>query len=359
MATDGNDEYENILHAYFKGNVNADYIIADGSYSIGSEKLGALSFTDSDGNIFYYGTGTSFSRTQTFILGGSAGTNYFSGSGVLSLAFGINPYYTTPEGSYNTTLNVDCGILFQSAKSNGGYATHDNYLCNSMELRACNISLIGDNTSTKSVISLNCKNIRLTGTTKINGFQVGSGQSPYFESIPVISSAGVMEVGKYIDFHDASTESYDFTARLYCQDTYGMYLAVRTGSSGNFRIPGTFYSNGTAITSDERLKTDISEYGDNWEKAYFEIDPIQFRYKSSTDKLHSGVVAQQVSKVLKDNNLSDSGIVLKALHPTEGLPEQYFVNYNEFIPLNMHMIQKLYKRVEELEAEVKRLGGNI
>lgn len=73
--------------------------------------------------------------------------------------------------------------------------------------------------------------------TNDNGYITSSGSCSYATSagnantvdgkhvtnwggIPFVASDGVMEVGKYIDFHDSQSESADFSTRLYCSGTY-------------------------------------------------------------------------------------------------------------------------------------------
>ena len=41
-----------------------------------------------------------------------------------------------------------------------------------------------------------------------------------WNGIPFVASDGVMEVGKFIDFHDSQSESEDYSTRLYCSGTY-------------------------------------------------------------------------------------------------------------------------------------------
>lgn len=41
-----------------------------------------------------------------------------------------------------------------------------------------------------------------------------------WNGIPFVASDGVMEIGKFIDFHDSQSESADYSTRLYCSGTY-------------------------------------------------------------------------------------------------------------------------------------------
>lgn len=74
---------------------------------------------------------------------------------------------------------------------------------------------------------------------KLDGYHVNNGNT--WNSIPVIKSDGVMEVGKYIDFH-YNTTNYDYSTRLQVQGNYSNVVNLPTAS-------GTL-----ALTSDLPMK---------------------------------------------------------------------------------------------------------
>ena len=76
------------------------------------------------------------------------------------------------------------------------------------------------------------RNIALTGTITGNANFDGSGNisiatsvnnvpasGNWFKGIPTVTSAGVMEIGKYIDFHNAADSTTDYDVRLQCNGT--------------------------------------------------------------------------------------------------------------------------------------------
>lgn len=66
----------------------------------------------------------------------------------------------------------------------------------------------------------------------VDGYHVnGSNVAPYGH-IPSIGNDGVMEVGKYIDFHNDNSGKYDFSTRLQTTDNYGnsVYLPSHNGT---------------------------------------------------------------------------------------------------------------------------------
>lgn len=66
----------------------------------------------------------------------------------------------------------------------------------------------------------------------VDGYHVnGSNVAPYGH-IPSIENDGIMEVGKYIDFHNDNSGKYDFSTRLQTTDNYGnsVYLPSHNGT---------------------------------------------------------------------------------------------------------------------------------
>ncbi len=86
--------------------------------------------------------------------------------------------------------------------------------------------------------------INVTSTTKntnlnadlLDDFHVQEYQNsgPSFARIPVIHSDGVMEVGKYLDFHDSGNDGVDFTARLYSSS--GLLATYNTISAPSINL---------------------------------------------------------------------------------------------------------------------------
>ena len=57
-------------------------------------------------------------------------------------------------------------------------------------------------------------------TSAGNANTVGGKYLTNWNGIPFVASDGVMEVGKYIDFHDSQSESANYSTRLYCSGTH-------------------------------------------------------------------------------------------------------------------------------------------
>ena len=121
--------------------------------------------------------------------------------------------------------------------ANGGNAdTVDGYHANGLLTALSNsdkgISItVGGTTKSISNISVNYASSAGNADT-VDGYQVnGSNVAPYGH-IPSIENDGVMEVGKYIDFHNDNSGKYDFSTRLQTTGNYGnsVYLPSHNGT---------------------------------------------------------------------------------------------------------------------------------
>jgi len=142
------------------------------------------------------------------------------------------------------------------------------------------------------------------------------------------------------------------TVRLY---TMGSGGGVYLGVSGS-----------TAITSDETLK-DLYTVDDKYIDFFNKLNPVAYKYKVG-HRTHLGFGAQSVEKALYDSGLNTeefAGILVdKNVDIGEGeklspdgkthFDKLYSIRYEEFIALNTLMIQKLQKRISELEGLLGR-----
>ena len=90
---------------------------------------------------------------------------------------------------------------------------------------------------------------------------------------------------------------------------------------------GTWTWNGTAcqITSDQRLKQQITDIDDKLLDAWEDVDLVQFKYndavneKGNAARLHTGYVVQQIDEACKSHNvdISDYGLYCHEEYPQE------------------------------------------
>lgn len=125
-----------------------------------------------------------------------------------------------------------------------------------------------------------------------------------------------------------------------------------------------------AWSSDRRIKKDIKVIDSKYEDFYMNLKPVKFKYKDDdTDVIHLGFIAQEVLESMEncdisekefyglqytDHSKTESGLKLfQSIYPN--MTDIYNLDYEQFIPLNTMMIQKLYKRIEELENTIKEI----
>lgn len=170
------------------------------------------------------------------------------------------------------------------------------------------------------------------------------------------NSAGKFYFGSssaYVD-ESALTVLRGKTVRIYHHSGGGVYL----GSSGS-----------TAITSDENLK-DIFDIDNKYVDFFNRLNPIAYKYKVG-HRTHMGFGARAVENALVESGLETedfAGIIIQKdvdigadeIMSPDGathFDELYSLRYEEFIALNTMMIKVAFKKIADLEQEIKKLKG--
>lgn len=177
------------------------------------------------------------------------------------------------------------------------------------------------------------------------GVRIYSGnKNPYF----AVYSNGV--------YMSAMSSSHWNTIYVVNSGSYGAYLYSGTGYIG-----GTWYISGYQSTSsDENKKNTINPISDTYEKFFDNIGCYTFKFNDGTsDRLHCGFVSQRIKDSLDKAGISTQdfgGVVTKQ---NEDGTEDWYIRYDEFVPLNTWQIQKLKTKVSTLEEEVELLKQQI
>lgn len=118
------------------------------------------------------------------------------------------------------------------------------------------------------------------------------------------------------------------------------------------------------ISSDERLKCDISNDYSFVPSLYEELDPVTYKFKNDSDEnIRFGFIAQDVEKslmklgldpdkmaILSKMSIDDDSDISKIIGDTT----LYGIRYESFAPLNFYMIKYLLAKVNALEKEIKK-----
>jgi hypothetical protein len=124
---------------------------------------------------------------------------------------------------------------------------------------------------------------------------------------------------------------------------------------------GGFIVAGATVSSDERLKTDITETQIGLDFVN-QLNPVQFKFRSPDSPLDSGiqfgVIAQQIRDTLLEHGVDEeNGVVYKPIYE-DNQEEYYSVNHIQLISPLIKAIQELSAKNNALEARLAALEGN-
>ena len=170
-----------------------------------------------------------------------------------------------------------------------------------------------------------------------------------------------------------------------------------TGSSTyktslNLRGQSIKCNGSTSWPSDQNLKNDIHDINDPYERFFYLLRPVTYRYNlGGSGRHHIGYIAQEVEQSLQESGLTSkdfAGFVTFELNREtetdengyeqdvknsesnylldQGINKQCNLAYTEFIALNTHMIQKQYAQIKKLQErcdtmleQIKKLQDTI
>lgn len=160
----------------------------------------------------------------------------------------------------------------------------------------------------------------------LDGFQSTSSGDRWGVIAPV-GTDGVMEVGKYIDFHDSDGDATDYAVRL-------------IGSPGDLRVNGSVTATAFLHLSDRRLKSDIVPVHDPL-AVVTRLQGVHFNWKEN-GKPSFGVIAQDVEQVIPEAVTTG----------TDGIKA---VDYDQLIAPLIEAVKAQDARIRALETEVEAL----
>ena len=133
------------------------------------------------------------------------------------------------------------------------------------------------------------------------------------------------------------------------------YLSLGTSSRQYKNVYGqNLYVNGTAVTSDKRLKEDIKGLNEKHVTFFKCLRPVQYKFKNgSSGRKHTGFIAQEVEDALHEAGMTDKDMAVVVRDPDDN----YYLRYEEIISVQTKVIQDLMAKVESLEARITKLEG--
>lgn len=211
------------------------------------------------------------------------------------------------------------------------------------------------------------------GTTQIDGRKIMSGtifaDALYGKKVTLWANSGVAnyyyEAGEMdIDF-SSSSSSYAIELKsngalrltgesgdvyLRANPVTGNYISLHLDRANNRVYTNKLFVSGSSpgSSSDRNKKNSIEPLPNKYESLFDSLSPVRFKYNDGdSGRYHTGFIAQDVEQAINDSDI-DSNEFAGLIRAEDG----YYLRYEEFIALCVDKIQKLEKRIEELERGV-------
>lgn len=178
----------------------------------------------------------------------------------------------------------------------------------------------------------------VSSVKKVLNIVAGASGNWFNYRTPVISAAGVIEIGKYLDFHTANAQTNDYTFRF-----------ENTGNT-------TMTAYGTiSQTSSRKIKENVKPLSDEEALKILELEPVSFDYieKFGGDKDHRGFIAEEVDKILPNLTTPEDGDMddMKHFSPMS-------LSYIEMIPYLVKVVQIQQEQINTLTEKLDNLNKN-
>lgn len=267
-----------------------------------NQKITFLTNSGQDGNISMF-------LNNVFIGQLAGNTTMTAGVALFNVGIGSSSSSAITTGERNTALGSSSNAALTTGSNNTsiGYAAFDGLTTGSqnVQIGASNVASSVTTGSNNTLVGFGAGD-NYTGAESGN-ILIGSG---------VLGTAGESNVTKIANIRGVTTTNADA-------------IAVLIDSAGQL---GT-------ISSSIAYKDNVQDMADA-SSAIMNLRPVTFNYKVDVHKrTNYGLIAEEVDKVMPE----------LVAHDADG--EIYSVRYNDIIPMLLNEIQKLAKRVEELEKK--------
>lgn len=165
-----------------------------------------------------------------------------------------------------------------------------------------------------------------------------------------------------VNFTATGTKTYTFTQggtryirsyRSIAPDSngstsYGLDLGLSEKKWRNI-----YAATSTIGSSDRNEKKDIVEISDVYGELFDELKPVTYKFiQNTSDRTHIGFIAQDIEESMNKIGLSTKNFAGLCSWTKRDGTLGYGLRYGEFVALNTYEIQKLKKRVAELESKL-------
>ena len=166
-----------------------------------------------------------------------------------------------------------------------------------------------------------------------------------------LTNDGLIASGYNLGYKDWSDDSDSNINNRYWAWIFAtkMRLASSAQIGGNLTVSGTI--NGEVVgDSDRNKKNTIAPFSDAYDMIFDALKPVSYRFNSDlTNLTHTGLIAQDVKEAVEDAGLTTQDFAGYCEWKNDNGNLECGLRYSEFISLCIDQIQKLKKRVAELE----------
>lgn len=122
---------------------------------------------------------------------------------------------------------------------------------------------------------------------------------------------------------------------------------------------GAFLGSSTIVTSDLNKKNSVQPMPISYSTIFDKLKPVIYKYNDGdSNRFHTGFIGQDVKKAIQAAGLTNQDMAAYCEWEDKNGLINCALRYEEFIALCVDQIQKLKKRVDELEEQVKISQNN-
>lgn len=303
-----NGNYDGIRAAngvlYFSNNVVRTTSKYDAEYEVYHKgNLTKLSQLTNDKNFV-----TGSVSGQTITINGVSTTWQNTWRGITDSYSGTSTGTSLSQKGANSLYNaLHNGYASSAGNSDTVDGIHANGLLTAISNSDKGISItVGGTTKSVSNISVNYASSAGNADT-VDGYYVnGSNVAPYGH-IASIGSDGVMEVGKYIDFHNDNSGKYDFSTRLQTTDNHGNSVYLPSAS-------GTLALTSDNVASATKLQTARTIWGQSFDGTGYVNGTIYINNGNSADgaiRLNNDVNSNARISAIENQVIFNTGAAIR------------------------------------------------
>lgn len=276
----------------------------------------------------------------------------------------------TTKDCMATTLFLDGGLKINGDSISG--STTSLTLDMKGESTSYSATLTYSNWENYLKVTLN-GNLRYTRTFYIRYKVVwGSSYSTASVTINAGQSSGQTTVSAFWGISDAYFSGYRSTSLSFTQYLSSGQIAVKgmLRPDGSYQLGTRDYpweavyakeyynQDGTSIISgsDKNIKNTISSVPEVYGELFDLLRPVTYKLNAGkSGRTHLGLIAQEVKDSMDSLQIDSKDFAAFCAWDTSAGSRTYGLRYTELVPLNIYEIQKLKRRVTELETELKEL----